>query len=732
MEQPPDDFIQLVITLAREDEQKKKDVIDYNNNNTIHNDIEKDYSSNLKSTAKQQFNQYALKHDRVVSWLLYLIVNVPFPTIKEKSVQLLDRLTKKGETKKLRDLERIVDLKHEDLDKRLDALKIFNSLVQSRGLTHQQFRSFLPLALSVISQLDGIAHGGDIQESAISLMDLFANDDPSWMQGFIRQIIDTFLEVMDRHRGGGGEKGNISSLPKNIKRSMFDFLLLIAESNPVNYVGNQIDKIFVHMYDWLIQVKDVSMKEWNESNTKIDSDNNYFNFHFDEEKDDNIVPTTTKDDRQPDIYDDENDEVAGLTADSAFERFAEAIGLRVAVPILTHFNNLLKSQHWKERYAAMISLSKVCQSVPITVSHQFNFILTSALNFVDDENTRVRWASFQLLIQLSIDFDELMVSSRDQLFNVIGKSINDKNERVQSCCCVLVQTMMTCLTKGDTIDDNILDGLFRSFEILLASPKIYVVESAFASFILVLGIVKEKFIPVLIICIASSNLLTELCNKLRDKREDQVVKAVILFLMAQYCTHGGESAINSFPLIIPTIVECLTLPNPLARQNASFALGLAAQTSKDRFSTWVMPVLQALNVMISLPTAHSSTRNKIATENAISSIGRIIRYVTQVGNNQVGVIISKWLSKLPIDDEEEILPVIDNLCAIVHLYTDECLGPQYQHVVKIHEIIQHYIKTTHQQDLLLQTWSFIKESIKSNWDNIPSSDTKFQIASILI
>ncbi|EGG20626.1 hypothetical protein DFA_00487 [Cavenderia fasciculata] len=81
MEQPSDDFIEVVVMLAREDQQKQK-----KNNKVDDNNV------NYKSTKQQLFKEYSLDRSKVVSWLLYLMVKGTYPTIKDKEVQLLDIL----------------------------------------------------------------------------------------------------------------------------------------------------------------------------------------------------------------------------------------------------------------------------------------------------------------------------------------------------------------------------------------------------------------------------------------------------------------------------------------------------------------------------------------------------------------------------------------------------------------------------------------------------------------
>ncbi|EGG16342.1 hypothetical protein DFA_09372 [Cavenderia fasciculata] len=118
-------------------------------------------------------------------------------------------------------------------------------------------------------------------------------------------------------------------------------------------------------------------------------------------------------------------------------------------------------------------------------------------------------------------------------------------------------------------------------------------------------------------------------------------------------------------------------------------------------------------------------------------IGRIIRYVPQVADNNASDIIQNWFNHLPIHtDEDETVFVIDNLDAIVRLYTNRTLGNDYQHVAKVHNIINQFINTCPQvrpqeKEQLYQTWLFIKDSFKENWDNIPK-DTSVELLNLII
>ncbi|EGG20617.1 hypothetical protein DFA_00478 [Cavenderia fasciculata] len=154
------------------------------------------------------------------------------------------------------------------------------------------------------------------------------------------------------------------------------------------------------------------------------------------------------------------------------------------------------------------------------------------------------------------------------------------------------------------------------------------------------------------------------------------------------------------------------------------ALGAAAQASKDRFSPYFMEVLQVFDTIISATSFSADDR-----DHEVSNIGKFIRYVPHpkcaLANQLLTNIIPKWLDNHFVDDNNEKIVIIDNLCVIIRLYTNLILGEQYQHVDKVLQIITRYLDTSkkqlqeEQRQLLLQTWLFIKDISEENWDKIP-------------
>ncbi|EGG20609.1 hypothetical protein DFA_00470 [Cavenderia fasciculata] len=97
----------------------------------------------------------------------------------------------------------------------------------------------------------------------------------------------------------------------------------------------------------------------------------------------------------------------------------------------------------------------------------------------------------------------------------------------------------------------------------------------------------------------------------------------------------------------------------------------------------------------------------------------------------INVIIPNWVSHLPVYDTDECGITISNFCAIIRLYPNQCFGKEYQHVEKIHDNIIACIKQPQEQQLLNQTWLFIKDSFEENWDTIPS-DTRERILKLKV
>ncbi|EGG20606.1 hypothetical protein DFA_00467 [Cavenderia fasciculata] len=528
MQQPDEEFIETVVILAREEEKQLKHKENNNNNN----------NNNNKSSSKQQYKKYIIdKPEQVVSWLLYLIVNGTYPTIKDKAIQLLSRhLTKEGkhlirvlskevlealkvETIELlktttnltdtfgRHLFRIIESlaiyllprcswneldiiingkegeglkdnerglikvlsKYDNFKKEKQEMlvKMINKFDFFKRQSDDQYRSYIPILLSMLVQIDLDTQKVFFDNLLRNLTSILIRDypDPA-MHQLIQQIIDTMIQLFF--------KGDHAT-----KSIMFPNFFQIASRSPNKFTDHHLERIISCMYEWLSNVKDIELEEWTDSSSKIE------HYH-------DLIP------RNPTRDIDYHLDNRLLDVISHFGRFLRVLGQdhRAQVHIFNQLNVLLNSQQhsWKQRYSALISLSKFYDSInPDILTQQFPIIFKLVLKLVvNDENIRVRWASLQCLIQFTKEFKELMIESSDEIFQaIVGKPMNDPNESIQTRCCILIKAM---IDMDVIVDDNVKEGLYRLFERLFQSPKLVIVENALLSFISVLKTGSKIFI----------------------------------------------------------------------------------------------------------------------------------------------------------------------------------------------------------------------------------------------
>ncbi|EGG20624.1 hypothetical protein DFA_00485 [Cavenderia fasciculata] len=490
MEQPTDQFIAIIVTLANTN--NKKDDID----DTI---------------KKNDFDS-----DKVAEWLLYLMVKGTFPNIKEKAGSLLDKLlAKRGK-----------ELQDEAMREKLDFTLMLRNFFNRRGVIDNDYVTLVSKLLTIISKppsMDDRVSETVLEEVIYRLMKIFVrSNNPSWMRKLAPQIIETLIVLLDNHR-------RKEYLVNSTKRMVYDYLTVLAKNNVTLFNNTQVERIIVNLYAWLIStVKDVSMEEWTETNSKIDIDKNFYSFNYDEEKD--YIPPTNNDD-DPTTYNDDVSDGRGITAHSKLAQFIQVFGPVSVIPIFNQCNTTLSnSTQWKERYASMVGLATACKFSSEVLFQRFPIILNLALKLFEDENIRVRWASIQCLIILSIEFGDLMVQVKQQVFNVIRKSIRQgTNERIQSSGCVLVQTMTDILT-NEMIGDNVLNGLCRGLLALVESPKFYVAENALLSLQSIVGVVKNRFNPYFGNIISISLSLLEKHNATKESRilRSHAIKAFVM------------------------------------------------------------------------------------------------------------------------------------------------------------------------------------------------------------
>jgi importin-5 len=121
-------------------------------------------------------------------------------------------------------------------------------------------------------------------------------------------------------------------------------------------------------------------------------------------------------------------------------------------------------------------------------------------------------------------------------------------------------------------------------------------------------------------------------------------------------------------------------PHDAVRQAAVYGLGVFAQfTSVDSFAPWSSPIMEKLEAAITLPPGKSIKSHGNARDNAIASVGKLIKY--QSSSLNLNAVVPAWLNLLPLKFDKIECKVINDL--ITDLLLDKpaiLLGENYENL----------------------------------------------------
>ena len=133
-------------------------------------------------------------------------------------------------------------------------------------------------------------------------------------------------------------------------------------------------------------------------------------------------------------------------------------------------------------------------------------------------------------------------------------------------------------------------------------------------------------------------------------------RRVAICIFDDIVEHTGEggAANKYFPQFMPHFLSAAVNAHDDLRQAAVYGVGVCAQFGGAAFVPYLAPVAQALNACVSAPESRSEDK-AAATENAISSLGKIVIYQRDNIQGALGqppeVLADFWLSLLPLHDD---------------------------------------------------------------------------------
>jgi len=149
--------------------------------------------------------------------------------------------------------------------------------------------------------------------------------------------------------------------------------------------------------------------------------------------------------------------------------------------------------------------------------------------------------------------------------------------------------------------------------------------------------------------------------------------------------HGKHLSLPLWEHFMPFMIKYSQDPHHGVRQASCYGLGVCAQHGGDLFKPLFRPVLEALLAVIYKPGSRDDDAVSPPTENAISSIGKLIQYQSScfIGN-ELQELTNAWISWLPIEhDELEAKAVHGHFCKLLVSHGLLMFGPQAANLPKI-------------------------------------------------
>ena len=141
------------------------------------------------------------------------------------------------------------------------------------------------------------------------------------------------------------------------------------------------------------------------------------------------------------------------------------------------------------------------------------------------------------------------------------------------------------------------------------------------------------------------------------------LNALCVFIdVIEWC---GDAGLAYVPRILPTLASCVKSETPQLRQCALYGVGIVAQLAPATLRSCASRFVSAILSVMTADDARSE-ENLSATENGISALGKLLRYVGADGGLDVARLMRTWLSALPlVEDEMEARATYKLLCDFV-------------------------------------------------------------------
>jgi len=183
--------------------------------------------------------------------------------------------------------------------------------------------------------------------------------------------------------------------------------------------------------------------------------------------------------------------------------------------------------------------------------------------------------------------------------------------------------------------------------------------------------------------------MIELIKEGRSKVEKQL--AICIF--DDIVEFSKEQSHPLMDVFVPYLIKYSKDQHPAVRQACTYGFGVVSEHGGQAIKPYLEKIFNILLEVI-LAQDSRSKKNVYPTENAISSIGKIIQFQPQFLGNKLPEVMQQWLSFLPIEsDIIEAKSVNERICNFIQSDHPYIFGDNYSNLPKILSIFSHSILT---------------------------------------
>ena len=334
----------------------------------------------------------------------------------------------------------------------LAALEAYSSfLVQADISVRSPFHDLLPTAFNVLPPLLS-AHHSEALTTGLGVLGELLEVHPKMFKPHFLQVVEFCVAVVKD-----------KELEDAARQQAIEFLLTFAEALPALCRKNA---------DFVEKVTLQSLLLMTE---------------FGEDDEDGVDWAQTDD---PDADEDDSNRVVG---EEALDRIARKLGGKAVLPpIFQWLPQMISSQQWRERHAALMALSSIAEGCEKVMEPELEKVLDMILPLANDYHPRVRWAAANAIGQLSTDFAPTMQQVYHQrLLDKLSLLMQDKEPRVQTHAAAALVNFSE--EADDATLEPYLDGILERLLRMLQVSKRYCQEQAVTTIATVADAAESKF-----------------------------------------------------------------------------------------------------------------------------------------------------------------------------------------------------------------------------------------------